>query len=111
MEEVSIPMMMKGGKLEERPKFEPKGYLQRQRTNGNPLPREGRTVVLKLHCSCCSSKVKDTIDVRVLYSRYKTGSSQTRSYYELYRVKSLFIMAWIQAPYIHVILADIMSIT
>ena len=30
---------------------------------------------------------------------------------ELYHVKSLFIMAQSQAPYIHVILADVVSIT
>ena len=37
-------MMVKGGMLEERPKFEGQGYLQGRRTDSNPLQIEGGTV-------------------------------------------------------------------
>ena len=55
--------------------------------------------------------MKDTTDVGVFCSRYKTGSSvKTRSYYQALSGKFLIIMARSQAPYIHVILADVVFI-
>ena len=58
-----------------------------------------------------SSKVKDTTVVGVFCSRYKTGSFKTRSYYQALSGKFLIIMPGSQAPYIHVLLADVVSIT
>ena len=68
--------------------------------------------LLKLHCSEGSSEVKDTTDVRVFCSRYETGSlDKTRSNYQVFISLFLILMARSQAPYIHVILADVVSIT
>ena len=36
--------------------------------------KHGAHNLLKLHCCYCSSEVKDTIDIGVLYSRGETGS-------------------------------------
>ena len=59
-----------------------------------------------------SSEVKDTTDVRVFCSRYETGSLLRPDLtIKLYQVESLFNMAQSQAPYIHVILADVVSVT
>ena len=68
--------------------------------------------LLKLHCIVGSSKVKDTTDVGVFCSRYETGSlGKTRSNYQVFIGLFLILMAWSLAPYIHVILADVVSIT
>ena len=72
----------------------------------------GSKCMLKLHCSECSSEVKDTTDVGVFCSRYRTRSFvKTRSIYRVLSSEVLIIMAWSQAPYIHIILADVVSIT
>ena len=56
--------------------------------------------------------MKDTTDVGVFCSRDETGSCvMTRSYYQALSSKVLIIMAQSQAPYIHIILADVVSIT
>ena len=67
--------------------------------------------MLKLHCSSDSSKVKDTIDVGVFYSRGETESLYRPDLTRALSSKVLIIMARSLAPYIHVILADIVSIT
>ena len=68
-------------------------------------------IVLKLHCSRCSSKVKDTIDVRISIVEVRLDLCVDQILYRALSSKVLIIMAWIQAPYIHVILADVVSIT
>ena len=74
--------------------------------------KRGAHNLLILHCVIGSSEVKDTTDVGVFCSRDETRSSvKTRSYYRALLSKVLIIMAWSRAPYIHVILADIVSIT
>ena len=67
--------------------------------------------LLKLHWLCDSSKVKDTIVVRVTIVEMRLVLCVDQVLLELYLLKSLFIMAWSQAPYIHVILAEVVSIT
>ena len=48
--------------------------------------------LLKPHCIVGSSQVKDTIDVRVFYSRYKTRSLLRPDLtIELYQIKSLLL--------------------
>ena len=67
--------------------------------------------MLKPHCSESSSEVKDTISVGVYYSRGETGSSVRPDLTQALSCKVLNIMAWSCAPYIHVILADVVFIT
>ena len=59
----------------------------------------------------CSSEVKDTLVVRIYQSRGAIGSLLDQILLELYLCKVLIIMAWNRAPYIHIILADVVSIT
>ena len=56
------------------------------------------------------SKVKDILIVRVYQNRDETESLCRPDLYPSIGVNSLIIMAWSLAPYIHVILADIVSI-
>ena len=55
--------------------------------------------------------MKDILIVGIYQNRDKTGSMCRPDLYSSIGVNSLSIMAWSQAPYIHVILADIVSIT
>ena len=55
--------------------------------------------------------MKDTLIVRVYQNRDETGSVCRPDLYSSTGVKFLILMAQSQAPYIHVILADIVSIT
>ena len=73
--------------------------------------KRGAHNLLKPQCIECSSEVKDTTDVGVFCSRYETGSCETRSNYQVFIGLFLILMARSQAPYIHVILADVVSIT
>ena len=73
--------------------------------------KRGAHNLLKLHCCDGSSEVKDTIVVRVYYSRGETGSLFRPDRTGALACKVLIIMAWSLAPYIHVILADVVSIT
>ena len=69
-------------------------------------------MLLKPQCIECSSEVKDTTGVGVLCSRYKTGSLiRPDLTIKCLSVMFLILMARSQAPYIHVILADVVSIT
>ena len=75
-------------------------------------PKDGSmTMVLKTTPLCGSSEVKDTIVVGVYYSRDETGSLLRPDLTQALSCKVLIIMAWNQVPYIHVILADVVSIT
>ena len=67
--------------------------------------------LLKLHCYRCSSKVKDTIDVGISIVEVRLDLCVDQILYQALSSKVLIIMAWSQAPYIHIILADIVSIT
>ena len=57
------------------------------------------------------SKEKDTWIVRIYPSRYKTVSLCRPDLYQVSVEYSLYFMAWSRAPYIHIILADVVSIT
>ena len=67
--------------------------------------------MLKLHCSSCSSEVKDTIDVGVSIVELSLDCWLCPDPTRELSSKILIIMARSQAPYIHVILADVVSIT
>ena len=56
-------------------------------------------------------KVKDILIVGIYQNRDETESLCRPDLYSSIGVNSLIIMAWSLAPYIHVILADIVSIT
>ena len=57
------------------------------------------------------SKVKDILIVGIYQNRDETESLCRPELYSSIGVNSLIFMAWSQAPYIHIILADIVSIT
>ena len=55
--------------------------------------------------------MKDILIVGIYQNRDKTGSLSRPDLYSSIGVNSLVFMAWSHAPYIHIILADIVSIT
>ena len=74
--------------------------------------KRGAHNLLKPQCIECSSEVKDTTDVGVFCSRYKTGSwIRPDLTIKCLSIIFLILMARSRAPYIHVILADVVSIT
>ena len=66
--------------------------------------------MLKLHCYYCSSEVKDTMDVGVSIVEVRLSLRLDQILDRALSSKVLIIMAWSRAPYIHVILADIVSV-
>ena len=67
--------------------------------------------MLKLHCCDCSSEVKDTIYIGVYIVELSLDCWLCPDPIRDLSSKILVLMAQSQAPYIHVILADIVSIT
>ena len=68
-------------------------------------------MLLKPKYYSCRPKVKDILRVRVYQNRDESESLCRPELYSSTGVKFLILMAQSRAPYIHVILADVVSIT
>ena len=73
--------------------------------------KHGAHNLLKPEVLLFRSEVKDILIVGIYQNRDETESLCRPDLYSSIGVKFLILMAWSQAPYIHVILADVVSIT